>query len=332
MGDKPFAERLTIQIHPRQSSSIDILRLQAGFDPDRLSEQMLGCGRRSLRTETLHPLPRVMRFRGIHPKQANDLGPRMGAATLHGDGVAICDLGNTDSVCCAGLQPPRPQRGGQGGHNHDSEASHADTVTRDRAQFQRFRDLCGASRYRRGVRTRLLRTIALAVALGILAALGVGLWVRSAAVDAGSSAERAAGEVLDKLPGRYSKLDAALKAIEAIAPDRSVLAAGNSALSKWNDAATGSDIRQKITAANAAETIVGRAREVVSASPKLKSNTLIAAALDAIDAAAVPAADVTALNRTVDRFQDRRAGPFRSLVASVFGIEEIPEYSPDHAK
>ncbi|MGB2757184.1 MAG: hypothetical protein WBD02_05930 [Acidimicrobiia bacterium] len=182
------------------------------------------------------------------------------------------------------------------------------------------------------MRKRLTRIIPIAIALGILAALAVGMWVRSSALDAESAATTEAKSITTQLPARYTHLGELLKAIQAVAPDRSILAAGNGAVADWLDAAGRSDVRRQITMANAVETIIGRSRAVVAASPKLQAAAPITEALAAIDAAAVKDADVTRFNRAVATFQERRSGAFRSLVASVFGVEEISQYSPDTAK
>ncbi len=170
--------------------------------------------------------------------------------------------------------------------------------------------------------------IAIAIALGILAALGVGLLSRQEMTDRESKAEREAKPLLAKLPARYDQVGALLTAIQDVSSDRSILAAGTGALTRWNDVANGSDLRAAISAANDVESIIARAKTVVVASPKLLAAAPIQEAFAAIDAAVPVVEDVSTFNEAVQAFQDQRNGLFRSLVASVFDVQPIPRFLP----
>lgn len=185
------------------------------------------------------------------------------------------------------------------------------------------------TRYGLRVRRRLSRMIAIAIAIGILAALGVGLLQRSAASDLESKAANAAGPLLSALPARYDQLGALLKAVRDLSSDRSVIVSGTSALTQWNDLAGASDadgIRRAIEAANDVETVIDRAKVAIFASPRLATAETVVAAIGTLDGAAPSEEIVDRYNTAVAKYQDQRTGIYRGLVARVFGIEAMPQF------
>ena len=123
---------------------------------------------------------------------------------------------------------------------------------------------------------------------------------------------------------RYEKLEDLLTAFSAAGGgDRSVTTDLGKALSDWTKATEAKDRTAEVEAANHLEAQAMRLRTNAGA-PRFTEIPELGTAIGNFTGQLVPAEQVQAYNRAVNRYQDERRSTFGAPVALVFGFGERP--------
>ena len=126
------------------------------------------------------------------------------------------------------------------------------------------------------------------------------------------------------LRDRYTKLNDALTAFAAAGGgDRSVTADLGAALSDWDKAIAAKDPAAEVAAANQLEGQATRLR-VNAGSPRFAGIPALGAAIGGFTGSVIPADQVKAYNRAVNRYQTERRSTLGAPVARVLGFDERP--------
>jgi hypothetical protein len=131
----------------------------------------------------------------------------------------------------------------------------------------------------------------------------------------------------NELDQRYFVLTAADQKIESISgPVREIATQLDAALGAWRST-HGRGVAAEVRAANAVEALGRRLVAAALASNRVKQDQ---GAVNAINAFAQRSSieNVSQFNAAVERYERERRGPLRSVVAAVFGENDIPAFAP----
>lgn len=111
-------------------------------------------------------------------------------------------------------------------------------------------------------------------------------------------------------------------------PSRAVAAA----LSEWSDATAGSDVAAQIRALNAVQGAGARLLAMVDdPNRRYRGVAAVQRARNAYTATALTPATVSALNASIDRYNDARNGVLRRLAADLLGDDALVKLAPEPA-
>lgn len=174
---------------------------------------------------------------------------------------------------------------------------------------------------RRWVKWLAVAVVALVVAGVVVAAVTV----RPRLSDARDGVDHAWVPLRVPLVARYQALGGVLIALNtAGAKDRTVTKDLTVALGRWQGIARTDDPGAQAPLANDLEGLALRVHANVSASDRLKADPALVGALARFDQTVVNPPAVTAYNRAVHTYQQRRTGTLGRLAASLFGFGDRP--------
>jgi hypothetical protein len=163
----------------------------------------------------------------------------------------------------------------------------------------------------------------LVVALLVVAGVSV-LTARPDLQDAKHGVDATWAPLAADLNGRYFRLEGADQRLHALTgPSRALVGDLDAALSDWSAMRKHGTVTQQVEAANALEAIALR----IASAPRVQDDAQAHAALTAFSGQAPPSA-AKAFNDAVVHYHKALQGPVRSVVASVFGYDEVPTFDP----
>jgi hypothetical protein len=178
---------------------------------------------------------------------------------------------------------------------------------------------------------RLLRRgVLLAVLLLLVGALAFFFTTRPGLEDARDDVDRTWNAALAPLDARYTLLSQANAPLQnRPGPAGQLSADVTEELRRWVDAREGKDRAAAVAAANDLEGLGRRVVVLVSSSQALSADPAVKGPVDAYAKAALPA-ELAAYGRAVQKYEDERKGPVRSVVADLFGYDSVPSVAvPD---
>ena len=127
-----------------------------------------------------------------------------------------------------------------------------------------------------------------------------------------------------QLEHRYVLLTAVDDKLRPIpGPIRTLVGDVDGSLARWRDVRAHTSVATQVTAANDVEALARRLVAAAAASPRLRTNAAVLAALAQFLADPSRTAAV-AFNQKVASYEHERRGPVRAVVASVLGDDAIP--------
>jgi hypothetical protein len=176
----------------------------------------------------------------------------------------------------------------------------------------------------------MLRVIRVLLPLLVVAAVvAAGASVLSARPDldkAKNKVDASWTSLSDQLDRRYvllTAVDASLRPIPG--PIHALVADTDGALARWRDARTHSTVATQVEDANDLEAFARELAATAAASPRVRGNSTVLAALAAfLNDPARSGSGAVGFNADVTTYERQRRGPVRTIVASVLGDATIP--------
>jgi len=170
----------------------------------------------------------------------------------------------------------------------------------------------------------LRRAVLVLLLFAVVAGAAIALTTRSDLVGARDNVTATWRAVRSPLTARYDTLSTANDAVrDAGGTPRDVVEEIDAALDRWRAAASGSPVSEQVAAANSLEGLTRRLTATVEESERLRSDSVIAAAIADLADAEIPEAG-RAFNDSARTYDAERGGPVRSIVADLLGYDEIP--------
>jgi hypothetical protein len=131
-----------------------------------------------------------------------------------------------------------------------------------------------------------------------------------------------------QLAARYAVLTATAEKLRAVPGPVGQLVATelDPALARWQGVVGHASTATQVEAANALESVAGRLVATADSSPRVKADRSAREAVDAFAANTSYQGSVQ-FAAAVTKYQQERRGPLRTVVARVFGYDDIPFYA-----
>jgi hypothetical protein len=168
------------------------------------------------------------------------------------------------------------------------------------------------------------RVLGAIVVLAVVAGATLALSSRPRLESDRRAVERSWLAIRTPLGNRYKLVDTLARAIGAAGgPTNPLVEEVNTVYASWRALPAEAPVRSAISMANTLEGLARRLAATATASPLLKTDPAVMAALRSVTTSVIPTG-VTKLNAAVARYEKDRGGPLRRLVAGPLGFDAIP--------